>query len=170
VSDDPNILTPKWEYEAPAPRSARAARVGAKAGAQELGATLYELDPGGQVSPYHLHHGNEELLVVVAGRPLLRTPEGLRQLEPGAVVAFPAGADGAHRISNPSDEPVRVLVLSTMRFPDVVVHLDTGTTLTATGPATGKAYGADGERDVMGAIDEALAAAAAVEARYAAEP
>ena len=55
---------------------------------------------GGAISPYHAHHGNEELLLVVSGTPGLRTPDGVRTLEPGTVVAFPRGAAGAHRVFN----------------------------------------------------------------------
>ena len=107
--------------------------------------SLYELPPGAAISPYHVHHANEELLVVLSGRPLLRTPDGYRSLEPGAVVAFPRGADGAHRVSNPSDEDVRVLAISTMRYPEVADYPTTGSRLTLTAPGEGKAYSAAGE-------------------------
>lgn len=119
-----NTLEPNWQHEIDAPFTLRAARVGAQAGSKELGATLYELGNGAQVSPYHIHHGNEELLVVISGRPTIRQPIGSRQLTAGDVVAFRAGPDGAHRIENDQDEPTRVLIVSTMRFPDVVEHPD----------------------------------------------
>ena len=57
---DPNFLAPEWET--PPGMPIKGVRLGAAAGAQELGATLYELPPGTAVSPYHLHYGNEELL------------------------------------------------------------------------------------------------------------
>jgi len=41
--------------------------VGAQAGARELAANVYELDPGAVGSPLHVHHANEELLLVLAG-------------------------------------------------------------------------------------------------------
>jgi len=44
----------------------------------QLGASLYELGPGNSVV-YHFHHGSEELLIVLSGRPTLRTPEGAIQ-------------------------------------------------------------------------------------------
>src|SRR3954463_6903358 len=83
------------------------------------------------------------LLVVLSGRPLLRTPAGTRRLEPGAVIAFPRGPEGAHRIANPDGEPARVLLLSTQNFPEVAEHLATGTTLTLTAPGEGKAFSED---------------------------
>ncbi|MEA2289925.1 MAG: hypothetical protein QOD55_1922, partial [Solirubrobacteraceae bacterium] len=60
-----------------------------------------------------------ELLVVVAGRPTLQTLEGSRALEPGEVVAFPAGREGGHRLSNEGDEPARLLIVSTMHAPEI---------------------------------------------------
>jgi len=54
-----------------------------------LGASLYELEPGNFVV-FHVHHGSEELLIVLRGRPTLRTPAGERQLGEGEVVHFPA--------------------------------------------------------------------------------
>jgi alcohol dehydrogenase (cytochrome c) len=37
---------------------------------------MYEFEPGNRLWPYHTHHANEEWLIVVRGRPTLRTPEG----------------------------------------------------------------------------------------------
>ena len=101
----PNIFNPEWEAELP---GLRGVRVGAAAGGEKLGATLYEVDPGGRVSPLHIHHANEEMLFVVSGRPTLRTGDGERELELGEVVAFPSGRRGVHQVLNRSDEPARV--------------------------------------------------------------
>ena len=38
--------------------------------------TVYELPPGQSICPYHYELGDEEWLIVLAGRPTLRTPEG----------------------------------------------------------------------------------------------
>lgn len=115
----PNLFDPEWVERTEAPLRGRTARIGAPAGAERLGATLYEIDPGQSGSPYHLHHANEELIVVLSGRPTLRTPEGVRVLEPGEVVACPAGPAGAHQLQNRTAEPVRALVVSTMVYPEV---------------------------------------------------
>jgi uncharacterized cupin superfamily protein len=90
-----NIFQPgEWVERVQAPLIGRTARVGAQAGAERLGATLYEIDPGNNGSPFHLHHSNEEMIIVLAGRPTLRTLDGLRQLERGDVVACPVGPPG----------------------------------------------------------------------------
>ena len=123
----PNLHEPEWDAEQDRPPFRwRRARLGRQAGGQRLGASLFELAPGAASFPLHFHHANEELLVVVAGRPTLRELEGERELAPGEVVAFPAGRAGAHRLDNRSDETVRVLVVSTMVGPDAVEYPDTG--------------------------------------------
>jgi uncharacterized cupin superfamily protein len=141
---DPSIHRPEWDVDV-ADFGMRAMQLGPRSGAQELGATLYEIDPGGAISPYHVHHGNEELLLVVSGTPQLRTPDGVRALEPGTVVAFPRGAAGAHRVFNSGGEPARVVIVSTMNLPEIAEYVDTGTWLTLVGPQDGKAFpaGAD---------------------------
>ena len=73
---------------------------------------------------YHAHHGSDELLLVLRGRPTLRTPAGERQLEEGEVVAFPAGPEGAHGFRNDTDEPVRYVVAGTRVSPEVVEYPD----------------------------------------------
>jgi uncharacterized cupin superfamily protein len=102
----------------------RCARVAREAGASRLGASVYELPPGQSVCPYHYHLREEELLVALVGRPWLRTPEGWRELEEGEVVAFPVGPSGAHQVLNRGDAPVRVLIASENREPEICVYPD----------------------------------------------
>ncbi len=134
---DPNVFASDWEEES---GPIRGTRVGEAAGAQDLGAAVFELETGGQAAPYHVHHANEELLIVLSGTPELRTPQGKRTLEPGAVVAFPAGAAGAHRLRNTSDDVCRYVIVSTMRYPDIAEHVDTGTLLAMKDPSGGKSF------------------------------
>ena len=94
---------PRWEAAKYPGR--HVAPVGAQAGARELAANVYELDPGAVGSPLHVHHANEELLLVLSGTPTLRSPEGTQLLSAGAVIAFPRGHAGAHSLVNRSDAP-----------------------------------------------------------------
>lgn len=105
---------------------ARRARVGRQLGTQRLGVSYWEVDPGEAAYPYHVHLAEEELVVVLEGRPSLRTPEGWRELEPGEAVWFPRGEAGAHQLVNRSEEPVRFLAVSTQEGPDVVIQPDSG--------------------------------------------
>ncbi len=89
----------------------------------QLGASLYELAPGSSVV-YHFHHGSEELLIVLRGRPTLRSPEGERQLKEGEVVHFPAGPEGAHGLRNDTDEDTRYVVAGIRVSPEVAEYPD----------------------------------------------
>src|SRR3954470_7710391 len=170
MSDEPNILNPEWDAEmADAPFRAKAMRAGARAGSHELGATLYEIEGGGAISPYHFHHANEELLIVLAGSPEVRTPGGRQRLAPGAVMAFARGEDGAHAVMNPGPEPARVLLVSTMHFPDVAEHVDTGTVLAITGQAAGLAFPAGSDVPFSDAVLSAMQAGAEAEAEAEAQ-
>ena len=100
--------------------------VGAHLDGELIGASMYELEPGSRLWPYHTHHANEEWAIVLRGRPTLRTPDGEQGLSEGDVVAFPRGERGAHQISNATEAPIRVLMLSTLLSPDVVEYLDSG--------------------------------------------
>ena len=118
---------PRWEPDKFPGR--HVAAVGAEAGARELAANVYELEPGAVGSPLHVHHANEELLLVLDGTLSLRGSDGTQLLPAGAVVAFPRGQSGCHSLVNLSDAPVRYVVVSTTHLPDVVEYPDTGTTL-----------------------------------------
>ena len=88
-----------------------------------LGASVYEYGPG-NFGVYHFHHGSEELVIVLRGRPTLRTPDGERVLAEGEVVHFRTGPDGAHSLRNDTDEPVRFVVAGIRVFPEVVEYPD----------------------------------------------
>ena len=120
---------PSWldelEYDAESDWSGSKGAGKRLVGGDALGASVYELPPGGFVL-YHFHHGSEELLIVLRGRPTLRTPDGERQLEPGAVVHFPKGPAGARMLRNDTDEPVRFVMAGTRYSPEVVEYPDLG--------------------------------------------
>ena len=156
MAGEPNVFEhSEWERDLGV---ARGSRLAPGLGLSELGCALYELDPGGQAAPYHVHHGNEELLIVIAGELELRTPEGSTTVRAGDVAGFPAGAAGAHRLRNASDAPARYVLVSTMRFPDIAEQLDTGTVLAIRGPAEGWAFPAGSDGDYMALTSEAIEA------------
>jgi uncharacterized cupin superfamily protein len=101
------------------------ARLGRQAGSERTGLSLWEVPPGEAAYPYHWHVAEEELVVVLAGEPSLRTAAGWRELEEGEVVAFRVGEEGAHQIVNRTGAPVRFLAFSNQQ-PDLVVFPDSG--------------------------------------------
>ena len=100
-----------------------AARVAERAGAEHLGASVYELAPGDEMV-FHYHLQREELLIVLSGELSLRTAAGWEQLPEGEVVAFPRGERGTHGYRNDSDRPVRALMISEMTGPNISIYPD----------------------------------------------
>jgi uncharacterized cupin superfamily protein len=99
-------------------------RIGPLIGAERLGLSVYELPPGQSICPYHYEVGFEEWLIVLTGRPVLRTPEGEQELQPWDVAFFPDGEAGAHKVTNRTEERVRVAMLSNKSEPAVAVYPD----------------------------------------------
>ena len=85
---------------------------------------MYELPPGQALCPYHYEYGEEEWLLVLEGRPSVRTPEGTEELAPCDVVFFPQGPEGAHQIRNDCDDAARVLMLSDRASPAATAYPD----------------------------------------------
>jgi uncharacterized cupin superfamily protein len=101
---------------------------------ERLGASLYELPPAQKTFPYHYELGNDELLVVVAGTPTLRDPDGEHALRPGDCILFPSGPEGAHQLVNASDEPARILLVSNLELPRAAVQPESGKIMIRWGP------------------------------------
>jgi len=122
-----NLFEPDFDESSEQPGfSWRRAMLARQAGGERLGASLFALAPGEAVYPLHYHLGNEELLLVIDGSPSLRTADGERLLERGEVVSFPRGEAGAHQVVNRSEAEARVLLLSEMNSPEIVVRPESG--------------------------------------------
>jgi uncharacterized cupin superfamily protein len=121
-----NIADPAFAYSPGDPEGFRAGlmRLGPALGARRTGSSVYEIPPGQSICPYHYHYGEEEWLLVLAGSPTLRTPDGTAQLAVWDVICFPDGAAGAHAVRNDSDQVVRVLMYSNVTTPGVTVYPD----------------------------------------------
>jgi uncharacterized cupin superfamily protein len=118
VVREPETAPPRPVVNVPA--VPEAAALGAALGAERLDATVADRDP------YHYTYGREEWLLVLAGAPTLRHPEGETLLAAGDLVCFPDGPAGAHALSNHDNSPVRALLLTTTGLPANVHHPDTG--------------------------------------------
>ena len=113
------------EFDPPIEREGfrgRRARLGRQAGCEHLGISLFELEPGSAAFPLHYHLGNEEMLIVLSGERRCGPLDGERPLAEGEVVALPVGEAGAHQVINRGDGPARILIVSEMNAPDVVVR------------------------------------------------
>ena len=88
---------------------------------------VYELPPGKSAYPYHYHLKNEETFFILKGEGLLRTPEGERAVKAGDLLFFPAGEDGAHKLTNTSETEMLVyLDFDIVHDLDVTMYPDSG--------------------------------------------
>lgn len=117
---------------------ARMASFASPLGAHMLGGRLVMVPPGKRAWPFHGHHANEELFVVLSGSGRLRYADGEHALRAGDVALCPAsGAASAHQIINSGDTDLRYLAISTMNEPDVIDYPDSGKFAVMAGAAPG---------------------------------
>jgi uncharacterized cupin superfamily protein len=121
-----NIADPEFVWDAADPEGYKAGlyRPGPVMGAKHTGTSVYEMPPGQAICPYHYEYGEEEWLLVLSGRPTLRTPEGIVQLDPNDLVFFPMGPAGAHQVRNETADPARVLMWSQIVTPSATAYPD----------------------------------------------
>jgi uncharacterized cupin superfamily protein len=100
------------------------ARIGPLVGGRGLGMSVYRIRPGQSICPYHYEIGFEEWLIVLVGSPTLRAPDGERELREWDLVFFPDGEEGAHKVTNTTDEDVRVAILSNKSDPGAAIYPD----------------------------------------------
>lgn len=93
---------------------------------RDLGFAYDIVPPGKRSCPYHLHHAEEELFVILEGNGTLRVADELLPVGAGDVIAIPAGPDYPHQILNTSDAPLKYLSISTRRSPEVCEYPDSG--------------------------------------------
>ncbi|WP_254864858.1 cupin domain-containing protein [Halovivax gelatinilyticus] len=124
----------------------RRKRLGAATDGSQLGASLYELPPGGESWPYHYHTANEEAMYVLSGTGTLRLADESVAIDAGDYVTFPADETGAHELRNDGTEPLRYLLVSTMLEPDVTVYPDSE----KVGVFVGSPPGGQGDRSLYG--------------------
>jgi len=103
------------------------ASVAQRIGGRKLGSRLVRLPPGKKAWPFHNHHTNEEMYVILKGEGQLRFgSERMPVRARDVFVAPPGGQETAHQIINDSSEELEYLVISTMEEPDVTEYPDTG--------------------------------------------
>lgn len=124
---DLDLYTDQWERDRDRPGwQWKHLDVNGCTGAKKINASIYELAPGQRTFPYHWHVVEEEWLIVLAGEPTLRHPGGEQKLSPGDCVVFKTGPEGAHLVRNDTDEPVRLLMLSSLSDAEICFYPDSG--------------------------------------------
>ena len=105
---------------------AQGARLARGTAARKLGASFDILAPGKRGCPYHLHHAQEEMFIIVDGLGTLRVAGEMLPVRAGDVIFIPAGPAYPHQIINTSDAPLKYLSISTMEVPEICEYPDSG--------------------------------------------
>jgi uncharacterized cupin superfamily protein len=125
MANTPNVYDQQFEYDDDDPPGYRAGmtRIGRQAGGKDIVIKQFEIPPGETLCPYHYEY-EEEWLLVLEGTATVRTPDGERSAPRGALMCFPAGPSGAHKVANAGEEAVLALMWSSAREPAVSVYPD----------------------------------------------
>jgi uncharacterized cupin superfamily protein len=94
--------------------------------AKKLGASYDVLEPGKRGCPYHLHHAQEEMFVILEGSGTLRVAGERLPIKAGDVIFIPAGPEYPHQIINTSDSQLKYLSISTRESPEIAEYPDSG--------------------------------------------
>jgi uncharacterized cupin superfamily protein len=122
-----NLDTAPREHQVRAPLyDTMCAGLAAGTAARDLGAAIDIVPPGKRSCPYHFHHAQEEMFVVLEGRGTLRVAGELLPIGAGDVIFIPPGPDYPHHILNTSDAPLKYLSISTQQRPEVCEYPDSG--------------------------------------------
>lgn len=107
------------------------ARLARGTAALKMGASIDVLAPGKRGCPYHLHHAQEEMFIVLEGHGTMRVAGEMLAVKAGDIVFMPPGPDYPHQMINTSDAPLKYLSLSTRDAPEVVEYPDSNKVLTS---------------------------------------
>lgn len=92
--------------------------------AKKLGMSVDILAPGKVGCPYHAHHAQEELFIILEGEGTLRMAGRRLPIRAGDVITVPAGPELPHQIVNTSSAPLKYLSISTREQPELVEYPD----------------------------------------------
>ena len=105
------------------------AQLSAGTAAHKLGVSMDIVPPGKQSCPYHFHHAQEELFIVLEGEGTLRVAGERLPIKAGDVITIPPGPEHPHHILNTSNAPLKYLSISTKEYPEVCEYPDSGKVL-----------------------------------------
>jgi len=104
-------------------------------GARKLGYNLSVLSPGKAQCPFHCHHGEEEMFLIIEGEGELRFGDKRYPIRKHDVIACPTGGpDVAHQIINTGRTTMRYLALSTFVDVETCEYPDSQKILIVAGP------------------------------------
>jgi uncharacterized cupin superfamily protein len=94
--------------------------------AKKLAAGVDTLPPGKRSCPYHFHHAEEEMFIVLEGKGTLRVAGDMLPITAGDVIFIPPGPEYPHHILNTSDAPLKYISIGTNEPMEICEYPDSG--------------------------------------------
>lgn len=102
-------------------------RIGPMIGVKDLGISYSEVQPGMSSCPFHNHHVEDEMFIILEGEGTYRFGTESYLIKAGSVLGAPAGGqETAHQIINTGTTVLRYYGISTMSLADVCEYPDSG--------------------------------------------
>jgi len=103
------------------------AGLGEKLGLTQIGAGYCEVPPGKSACPFHAHHAEDEMFVIIEGNGVYRFGDTSYRIKAGDVLGAPrGGAEFAHKITNTGSFPLKYLAISSKADTEVCEYPDSG--------------------------------------------
>ncbi len=117
----------------------RDARLGHTLGLRHLGLGYSEVEPGKSGCPFHNHHVEDEVFIILEGEGTYRIGNERHPVKAGDILGAPAGGpETAHQLINSGSVTLRYIVVSTKAATEICEYPDSGKFLAKTlDPDTG---------------------------------
>lgn len=122
-----NFNDASLEHETEEPKyESLCARLARGTAAQQLGVSIDIVPSGKRSCPYHFHHAQEEMFIILEGTGTLRVAGEMLPIRAGDIAFIPPGPEYPHHILNTSDAPLKYLSISTRDSPEICEYPDSG--------------------------------------------
>lgn len=118
------------------------ARLATGTAARKLGASIDTVAPGKRSCPYHFHHAQEEMFIILEGTGTLRVAGEMLPIRAGDIAFIPPGPEYPHQIINSSEAPLKYISIGTREAPEIVEYPDSGKYSASGAPGAGKTFNA----------------------------
>tara|TARA_Y100000815_G_scaffold267922_1_gene288137 strand:- start:33 stop:530 length:498 start_codon:yes stop_codon:yes gene_type:complete len=103
------------------------AGIGDALGLTQIGAAYSEVPPGKSGCPFHVHHREDEMFVILEGVGEYRFGQDVYQVKAGDVLGAPRGGpEYAHKLTNVGEGPLKYLSISSKSDIEVCEYPDSG--------------------------------------------
>lgn len=99
----------------------------------QLGAALCIVPPGKSACPFHVHHAQDEMFIILEGEGTYRFGSDRYPVQAGDVLGAPrGGAAYAHKLTNTGTQPLKYVAISSKADTEICEYPDSGKFLAGT--------------------------------------